>query len=127
MNQAQIRQQVLIVDDEPGVRTLLQRHLEQCGIECVTSHDALDALAKLNSGNFDLVISDMSMPGMSGLELLYQVQERSPETGFIMITGLRDINTAVNCMRMGACDFITKPFDLLAIRRAVERAFERRR
>jgi response regulator RpfG family c-di-GMP phosphodiesterase len=66
------------------------------------------------------------MPGMSGVELLRLVKKQDPETAVIMITGLMDINTAVDSLRTGACDFITKPFDLITIRRAVERALERR-
>jgi putative two-component system response regulator len=76
---------------------------------------------------FSLVISDVMMPGMSGVELLSFVKKRDPETAFIMITGLMDINTAVDSLRIGACDFITKPFELPAIRQAVHRALERRR
>jgi len=120
------RQRILIVDDEAGVRAVLQKHLEHYGAECVTAQDALDALARLKSNDFDLIISDMMMPGMSGMDLLQRVQELNPETAFIMITGLKDIKTAVNSMRVGACDFITKPFELRAIRRAVDRALEKR-
>jgi len=127
MNQQQARERILIVDDEAGVRSILQKHLENEGAECVTSHDGTDALGKMQARQFDLVISDMMMPGMTGMELLHRVKEEHPETAFIMVTGLKDINTAVDSLRVGACDFITKPFELPAIRHAVDRAFERRR
>jgi response regulator RpfG family c-di-GMP phosphodiesterase len=77
--------------------------------------------------NFSLVISDVMMPGMSGMEFLRLAKKQSPETAFIMITGLMDINTAIDSLRIGAFDFITKPFELSAIRRAVDRALDRRR
>ena len=127
MNRQPAREQILIVDDEAGVRSILQKHLENDGAECVTSHDGTDALNKMQSRHFDLVISDMMMPGMTGMELLHRVKEQQPETAFIMVTGLKDINTAVDSLRVGACDFITKPFELPAIRHAVDRAIERRR
>jgi response regulator RpfG family c-di-GMP phosphodiesterase len=127
MNGQQPQERILIVDDEANVRSVLQKHLENDGAECVTSHDALDALRKMERRHFDLVISDMMMPGMSGMDLLHRVKEQNPETAFIMVTGLMDIQTAVDSLRVGACDFITKPFELPAIRRAVDRAFERRR
>jgi putative nucleotidyltransferase with HDIG domain len=127
MNGQHLRERILIVDDEAKIRSLLQQHLENEGAECVTSHDALDALDKMERQQFDLIISDMMMPGMSGMDLLHRVKEKDPETAFIMVTGLRDIHIAVDSLRVGACDFITKPFELPALRRAVERAFERRR
>jgi response regulator RpfG family c-di-GMP phosphodiesterase len=118
---------ILIVDDEAEVRTLLARHLEDEGSECVACSSALDALVKMRNQHFSLVISDYMMPGMSGMEFLGRVKEQDPETAFIMITGIMDINTAIDSLRIGACDFITKPFELLAIQRAVDRALERRR
>jgi putative nucleotidyltransferase with HDIG domain len=127
MRGQQPRERILIVDDEASVCSVLQKHLQSDGAECVTSHDAYDALGWMERQHFDLVISDMMMPGMSGMDLLHRVKEQDPEIAFIMVTGLRDIQTAVDSLRVGACDFITKPFELPAIRRAVDRAFERRR
>lgn len=121
------RDRILIVDDEDNVRSVLLRHLEEQGSECVASPSALDALDIMKQQQFSLVISDVMMPGMSGMEFLRQAKMHNPETAFIMITGLMDINTAVDSLRIGACDFITKPFELPAIRRAVDRALERRR
>ncbi len=115
------------MDDEANVRKVLLRHLEGEGTECVTSPNALDALDKMKHQNFSLVISDVMMPGMSGMEFLRLIKEHDPEIAFIMITGLMDINTAIDSLRIGAYDFITKPFELTAIRRAVDRALERRR
>lgn len=115
------------MDDEPQVRSILLQHFEQLGSECVASASALDALHRMKDQNFSLVISDVLMPGMSGLEFLRLAREENPETAFIMITGLMDISTAVDSLRLGAYDFITKPFELTAIRRAADRALDRRR
>jgi putative nucleotidyltransferase with HDIG domain len=121
------REKILIVDDEASVRSILHVHLVNGGSECTSSPNAFDALNKIREQPFSLVISDVMMPGMSGMELLRLVKKQNPETAFIMITGLMDINTAIDSLRIGAFDFITKPFELPAIQRAVDRALEQRR
>jgi len=127
MNDGTHQDKILIVDDEDNVRSLLLRHLEDEGSECVACPTALDAINEMKKQPFSLVISDVMMPGMSGMEFLRRVKKEAPETAFIMITGLMDINTAIASLRIGACDFITKPFELPAIKRAVDRALESRR
>jgi putative nucleotidyltransferase with HDIG domain len=117
---------ILVVDDEPEVRNILLRHLS-AGADCQAAHSAFDALNKIKNGRFDLVITDIMMPGMTGIELLRCIKRRDPETAVIMATGLVDVNAAVHALRMGASDFVTKPFELAVITRAVERALERRR
>ena len=107
MNRQLAQEKILIVDDEESVRSVLLSHLNSEGPQCVGSPNALDALNKMEQEHFSLVISDVMMPGMSGMELLRLVKRRDPETAFIMITGLMDINTAVDSLRTGACDFIT--------------------
>jgi response regulator RpfG family c-di-GMP phosphodiesterase len=120
-------EKILIVDDEANVRSVLLKHFEEEGSECVASPSALDALNQMKDQTFSLIISDIMMPGMSGVEFLRLAKEQSPETAFIMITGLMDITMAVDSLRIGAFDFITKPFELTDIRRSVDRALERRR
>jgi putative two-component system response regulator len=127
MNFAEQRNnRILVVDDEPEVRTILLRHLSG-NAECSEAHSAFDALNKLKNSHFDLVITDIMMPGMTGIELLRCIKRRDPETAVVMATGLMDVNAAVHALRLGASDFVTKPFDLAAITRAVDRALERRR
>jgi response regulator RpfG family c-di-GMP phosphodiesterase len=127
MIQSSSKEKILIVDDEANVRSLLRSHLEKAGVECISSPDAFDALDRIKDERFSLVISDIMMPGMSGMELLRLAKRQDPETAFIMITGFMDLNTAIDSLRTGAFDFITKPFELTAIQRAVNRALERRR
>jgi putative two-component system response regulator len=117
---------ILVVDDEPEIRAILLRHLSG-DAQCSSAHSAFDALNKIKHGHFDLVITDIMMPGMTGIELLRCIKRRDPETAVIMATGLMDVNAAVHALRMGATDFVTKPFDLNAITRAVNRALELRR
>jgi len=121
------REKILIVDDEEKVRNILLDYLENKESDCETSPDALDALDKIKKQRFSLVISDVMMPEMSGIELLRLVKEQDPETAFIMVTGFIDINVAVDSLRIGASDFITKPFEMLSVKRAVNRALEGRR
>lgn len=118
---------VLIVDDDEAVRNVLFRALSATYPECSTAPSAVEALGRIRSGQFELVISDVMMPGMSGVELLRLVKEHDPDIAVMMITGFMDIGTAVDCMQIGAYDFISKPFDMGAIHRAVERALDRRR
>ena len=103
MNQLCVPESILIVDDEENVRSILMRHLYETGTECVSAPNAYDALDIMKERQFSLVISDMMMPGMSGMELLRRVKSADPETSFIIITGLMDLNTAVDSLRLGAC------------------------
>ena len=120
-------EKILVVDDEPQVLDILLQYFEQTGSECAASSSALDALDKMKNLSFSLVISDMMMPGISGLEFLRIARELYPETAFIMITGLTDIRLAVDSLRTGAVDFLTKPFELNSLQHTVNRALERRR
>jgi len=116
---------ILIVDDEADVRSLLMRSLADVPCECIPSPSAFDALHKIRNDRFSVVMSDMCMPGMSGLDLLRLVKNHDPDVSVIMITGVLDLTTAVDSLKLGACDYLTKPFDLLTVRRAVNRALER--
>jgi putative two-component system response regulator len=117
---------ILIVDDEPSIRELLVQQLSTEYSNCITAHSAFDALNKIKRSHISLLLTDIMMPGMSGMELLRLVKKHDPDTAVIMITGVMDISVAVDSLRIGACDFITKPFDLASLRRAVEGALERR-
>ncbi len=117
---------ILIVDDDPAMRGLLHRYLEDEYPDCTDTHSPFDALNKIKHDRFALIISDVMMPGMSGTELLQCVKKNDPEIAVIMVTGVMDVGTAVDSLRNGAFDFITKPFDISSIRHAVKRALERR-
>jgi len=112
---------ILIVDDDDAIRGLLCACLEDdyC---CATAASAEEAIALLQNGSFNLVLSDITMPGQSGLELCSYVQEMFPRTAVVMISAMTDIEYAVEAMRQGAFDYITKPFDLERVTMAVDRA-----
>jgi K+-sensing histidine kinase KdpD len=117
---------VLIVDDEPIIRKSLDRTLIGAGYKCRQASNGREALALLHEVVFDLVLLDIGMPGMSGVELLQQVKINWPDTWVIMLTAITDTSTAVQCMKSGATDYLTKPFDCENVLQAVKNILEKR-
>jgi DNA-binding NtrC family response regulator len=119
---------ILIVDDEPNIRSGLAKALAGEADEVTTAKDAAEGLALLRRFHHHLVITDLKMPGLlSGLELVEQIKHERPETLILVITAHGTVETAVEAMRLGAHDYITKPLDLGMLRRQVRNAFERHR
>ncbi len=114
---------LLIVDDEPEVRGVLYDLLSGT-YQCAEASSAEEALAQLREHVFDLVISDITMSGMSGLEMIPHVKTVSPDTVIVMISGMQTIESAINALRLGAFDYLMKPFDLRQAEAAVSRALE---
>ncbi len=115
------RPAILIIDDEEPIRNLLKDLLSPEN-NCTTVGSAEDALAILKGVNFNLVISDINMGGISGLDLVPLVLEQTPDTVVVMISGQQTIDSAIEAMRAGAFDYITKPLDLRHVETAVRRA-----
>jgi putative two-component system response regulator len=117
------RARVLIVDDEPEIREML---CELLGFDydCEGASSAEEALAQLRVGKFNLIVSDITMGGMSGLEMIPHALAASPETVVVMISGMQTIESAIEALRVGAFDYIMKPFDLRQVEAAVKRALE---
>lgn len=101
---------ILLVDDEPVVRTVLERSLQREGIRVTTAENGVEALEKIRNGRFDAVISDILMPLMDGLELLVQIKTDHPDLPVILITGASGQFTGKQALEAGAEDFIIKPF-----------------
>ena len=112
---------LLIIDDEEQIRSLLVDLLGET-YDCHEAGSAEEALAALETETFDLVISDIDMGGMSGLELVPRVHSLSPDTVVVMISGNQDIEFAIRALRVGAFDYISKPIDIRHVEAAVERA-----
>ncbi|MBC15487.1 MAG: hybrid sensor histidine kinase/response regulator [Desulfovibrio sp.] len=115
-------EKVLLVDDEDGIRTVLSVAIADAGYEVLTAGNGLEALDILKSTEVPLIVSDIKMPGMDGLELLKQVKRDWPDSEVIMITGHGDMQSAIEALRMGAGDFITKPLHENALEIALDRA-----
>ncbi|HKQ04786.1 MAG TPA: HD domain-containing phosphohydrolase [Blastocatellia bacterium] len=117
---------ILIIDDEPYVLSVLYTLLAK-RYDCNTATSALDALERLKSETYDLVLSDIIMPGMSGLELLSEITRLNRHTVVVLISGNLNIQSAIEAMRRGAYDYVTKPFDLAEVEAAVARALRHQR
>jgi DNA-binding NtrC family response regulator len=119
-------ERILLVDDEDIVLRSCQRILRDGGFEIDVARNGLDALEMVNENDYDVLILDIKMPKMDGIEVLRRVKEARPEIDVIMITGLHDISTAVQAMKLGALDYLPKPFEPEDLKLLVARAFGRR-
>jgi putative nucleotidyltransferase with HDIG domain len=117
----------LVVDDEPGVRRSLVRMLQAQGFHCFEAGSGLEALELLERiGDTPLIVSDMRMPELDGIGFLEAVRRRYPDSSVIMLTGLSDTTTAVDCLHLGAADFLLKPISMNELQARVTRALEKR-
>lgn len=117
----QRKPRVMVVDDEPHVRATIVALLEQQGHELSAFANGHDALAAYSQTAFDLVLADVKMPGMGGVELLRQIRAIDQEVPVILMTAYADLDTAVNAIKLGAFDFIIKPFDLDYLLTAIDK------
>ncbi len=115
-----LTKKILVVDDEIGIRQSLKKILEKEGFDVVTASNGDEAFKLIRGSDIDLLISDIRMAGMDGLELLKVCKSISPYTEVIMITGYASVDTAVDSMKQGAYDYITKPFKKADILKAVQ-------
>jgi putative nucleotidyltransferase with HDIG domain len=119
---------ILIADDEVDIRELLGDFLSSEGYDCTLAADAFNALDKFQSGrDFDLVMSDIRMPGKSGLELLEEIKKMDEDVMVIMISAVKDIESAISAMSKGAYDYVSKPFKLNEVALIANKAVEKRR
>jgi putative two-component system response regulator len=117
----------LVVDDEPRLRQVILHLMRSDGFRCYEAGDGSDALRMLERHPATIVLTDIRMPKMDGIELLRQVRARYPETAVMMLTAVADVESAVSCFAIGALDYLTKPFNLEEVRARVAQALERRR
>jgi two-component system, NtrC family, response regulator AtoC len=113
---------ILIVDDEPSIRKVLSAHLRKFGFEVDTANDGAQAITKLQQQMFHLVVSDLQMPGVSGMDLLNWAQANQPGLPVILVTAYGTIDIAVTALKNGAFDFISKPFDRDELQQVITKA-----
>ena len=118
---------ILIVDDEEMICSILAQRLTREGYSCMTAHNGKEGLNHFYKDSFSLIISDIKMPGMDGIELLKKVRAVHPNMLVIMVTAYPEIDLAVEAMRLGAYDFIIKPADLELVVLSVKKALEKKR
>ncbi len=119
------RARLLIADDEVFIREGLQDALQEPGLDLQTASDAREVRRRLRKGAFDVILLDLRMPGVSGMDLLEEIRERHPESNVVILTAHGSVDTAVEAMKKGAFDFVTKPVDLTHVRLIVNRALDR--
>ena len=112
---------IMVVDDDERTVEIFHDKLEHSGYEVLTAQSAEEALGQLNKFKPAIIITDLKMPGMSGLDLLARVREHMPDTEVIVVTGHEDMSTAVAAMKAGAFDYIVKPVDLKQVDALVAR------
>jgi len=114
---------ILIIDDEAEVRNLLSGMLSE-SYQCMATGSAEEALSLLRLEEFDLLISDIKLGGMSGLEMIPHAEAIAPDTVMVVVSGQQTIESAIEAMRVGAFDYITKPFSFQHVELAVRRALD---
>jgi DNA-binding NtrC family response regulator len=118
---------VLVVEDDPDIRRILQLFLTERDFSVITAERAAAALDVLAEEPVDLILSDVRMPGMSGMELLHHVRDRDPDVQLVLMTAYSSVKDAVEAIQAGAADYIEKPIDFRRLERVLDVVFERRR
>ena len=117
---------VLAVDDQLYFRVFLEDLLAQQGYEVSTATNAQEALVEVDRGEFDVVLTDLAMPGMSGIELVKTLRQRFPDLPLVVITSVGDVKTAVEAMKVGANEYLLKPIDRAVLDRSIEGLLQQR-
>jgi DNA-binding NtrC family response regulator len=118
---------VLVVDDERPTRLLMEKELPRAGCAVTSAESGEKALDELQAQDFDVVLLDLKMPGMGGMEALRRIRDSGASAEVVVLTGHPDVNTAIEAMKLGAYDYLTKPFKLAEVEEVLRRAAERRR
>ena len=117
---------ILFVDDDPKAGELMQRFSQGAAYQCHVFQDPRETLAYFTEHGADLIISDLRMPGMTGMQLCEAVRQKDSEVPFIIITGYAEVDNAIDALRLGASDFIKKPFDMDELRLQIEKTLQHR-
>jgi DNA-binding NtrC family response regulator len=118
---------VLVVDDEPAMRSLLAAAVRGRGLECDLAANATDAIARIEQQAYDVIVVDVMLPDFSGLKVIAAIGNGSRATGVIVITGYGDVKTATEALRAQADDYLLKPFKISEFLASLERSLERRK
>ncbi len=120
------KSKILICDDEINLANILGEEIIQAGYDCDIVYDGDKAIERLKEISYDVLLLDLNLPKVSGIEVLKYVSSNTPFTQVIMLTGTADINSAVQCMKLGAYDFLTKPYQFGELLQVVEKSIEKK-
>ncbi len=123
----QPKSKILVVDDEPNVLLTVQAILQQEGYEVDAVNDGAGALAVIRERHYDLVLTDLKMPGLDGFAVLNEVRKRAPDTVTVVLTGYGSVGSALDAVQAGAYDYLLKPVEIPELKQAVRRSLERKR
>jgi two-component system, NtrC family, response regulator PilR len=118
---------IIVVDDEPGIREFLGMALNKSGYMVETVADGNEAINRMENNLYDLAVLDIVVPTINGIDVLRAINEKSPETSVIMITAYASHETALEAMKLGACDYIEKPFKINELKKVIEEALEKKK
>ncbi len=118
---------ILVVDDEGAIRYSISKTLQRVGYQVQTASSGEEALDMMQKQDYDVVLTDIRMPGLSGVELLAKIKERAPDAVVILLTGYANLESAIESLRLGAHDYLTKPSSSQSIRDSVSQGVERAR
>ncbi|WP_119067138.1 response regulator transcription factor [Aggregatilinea lenta] len=118
---------ILVVDDEGAIRYSISKTLQRVGYQVQTASSGEEALDMMQQQDYDVVLTDIRMPGLSGVELLAKIKERAPDAVVILLTGYANLESAIESLRLGAHDYLTKPSSSQSIRDSVAQGLERAR
>lgn len=121
-----IMPKVLIVDDEERLRNTMRKLLAVEGLEADSAGSGAEAIEKMRAGKFDVVILDVRMPGMTGVETLAEIKKIDPEVEVIILTGYASVDTAKDIMKLGAYDYLLKPYSREELMERIDAAFDRK-
>ena len=122
----ELKAKVLLVDDEVDFLKTLAERLETRGLKVTTATNGEDALGSIEKQEYDLIVLDLMLPGLDGLETLKRIKARQPDAEIIMLSGQGSIRTSIEAMKLGACDFLQKPVDIGELMNKISEAKEKR-
>ncbi|MCY4044935.1 MAG: response regulator, partial [Cellvibrionales bacterium] len=119
-----IKQKILVVDDEPDIRELLYITINRMGFDCKTAYDVNDAIDLLSKDQFQLCLTDMKLPDGTGIDVIKHIQKHTPDLPVAMITAFGSVDNAIEAMKAGAFDYVTKPIQLDRLRNLIKVALK---
>lgn len=127
INSTEKPKRILVVEDEQGLRMVVESELQRAGYDVASTTNGLDAIARLSREKFDLAVLDVTLPGKSGIEVLQFIRDRQMPTKVIMVTGMEGLSVAIKAVKLGANDYIPKPFDAEYLLTSIKMVLKQRR